>query len=301
MDQRWQERTDRDGRPVGVELILPDWFYRAVLDDALVLTIDRAYFDLTGGLERWLYRVVRKHGGRQSFGWSFDFAHLHRKSGSLSPLKHFAYDLRDIIRRQPLPGYRLAITQQVGGPELLTFVATDPTFSPRRARDGSRQRALGTSCEFTRAIGDRPIVPSGDPILVLSGTGSTIHRRDSKACDGRNFSNLDSLRNLSNAPALLRLRITSATMAQRLETAGNPPLFCSAKSETRFPLIVNWLCRFTVGLRHDRGAPQSKGGVGKTTLALHLAGEWAGKGKRVTLIDAGPAGLGSRLVATTRP
>ena len=131
----WKERTDRDGRPVGVELILPDWFYRAVLDDALVLTIDRAYFDLTGGLERWLYRVVRKHGGRQSFGWSFDFAHLHRKSGSLSPLKHFAYDLRDIIRRQPLPGYRLAITQQVGGPELLTFVATDPTFfTPPRPR-----------------------------------------------------------------------------------------------------------------------------------------------------------------------
>ncbi|MDH8570873.1 AAA family ATPase, partial [Klebsiella pneumoniae] len=26
-----------------------------------------------------------------------------------------------------------------------------------------------------------------------------------------------------------------------------------------------------------------KGGVGKTTLALHLTGEWAGKGKRVTL------------------
>ena len=24
-----------------------------------------AYFDLTGGLERWLYRLVRKHGGRQ--------------------------------------------------------------------------------------------------------------------------------------------------------------------------------------------------------------------------------------------
>jgi plasmid replication initiation protein len=43
------------------------------LDDALVLTIDRAYFDLTGGLERWLYRLVRKHGGRQDGGWSFDF------------------------------------------------------------------------------------------------------------------------------------------------------------------------------------------------------------------------------------
>ena len=136
----WKEKADQRGRPLGLELIVPDWFYAAVLDDALVLTIDRAYFDLTGGLERWLYRLVRKHGGRQEFGWSFDFIHLHAKSGSLSPLKHFAYDLRDIVRRQALPGYRLTIEQPASGPERLSFVPTDPAplGMPRRHRSNTR-------------------------------------------------------------------------------------------------------------------------------------------------------------------
>src|ERR1700751_5859057 len=69
----WKETADTHGRTLGIELILPDWFYAGVLDDALVLTIDRAYFSLTGGLERWLYRLVRKHGGRQEYGWRFHF------------------------------------------------------------------------------------------------------------------------------------------------------------------------------------------------------------------------------------
>jgi len=149
----WKERTDRQGRPDGIEMILPDWFYQAVLDDALILTIDRAYFALTGGLERWLYRIVRKHGGRQRRGWRFDFRHLHQKSGSLSPFKRFAFELRDIIRRQPLPGYTLFAEVEISGRMLLAF---EPSA------------ACGQAVEA--------VVPSGTRSGVLSGTGLPCHR-----------------------------------------------------------------------------------------------------------------------------
>ncbi|OCC05395.1 replication protein [Labrys sp. WJW] len=147
----WQERLNGHGKADGIELVLPDWFYQAVLDDALVLTIDRAYFALTGGLERWLYRIVRKHGGRQRRGWSFEFRHLHLKSGSLSPYKRFAFELRDIIRRQPLPGYDLSIEVDRRGHSLLSFETISPCG---QAVDG----------------------------LVLSGTGSDVPSRTRHSC-----------------------------------------------------------------------------------------------------------------------
>ncbi|ATG46469.1 replication protein [Celeribacter ethanolicus] len=149
----WQERSDREGRPDGIELIVPDWFYQAVLDNALVLTIDRAYFDLTGGLDRWLYRLVRKHGGRQRDGWRFDFHHLHQKSGALSPFKRFAFELRDIIRRQPLPGYTLFLETEVGGRKLLAF---EPTPGCGKPVNG--------------------LVLSGTRAIVLSGTKGSCYQ-----------------------------------------------------------------------------------------------------------------------------
>lgn len=141
----WVERTDYRGQPAGIELIVPDWFYSAILDDALILTIDRAYFSLTGGFDRWLYRIVRKHGGRQPHGWRFEFGHLYLKSGSLSPFKRFAFELRDIVRRQPLPGYILSIEVEIGGKTLLAFVPA----------------SCGKAVDALVLSGTRPIVPSG--------------------------------------------------------------------------------------------------------------------------------------------
>src|SRR3546814_1698867 len=89
------------------EMRISDWSSDVCSSD--LLTIDPAYFRLTGGIERWLYRLVRKHGGRQEHGWQFDFRHLHRKTGSTAKPYDFACDLRALVARQSLPGYALEI------------------------------------------------------------------------------------------------------------------------------------------------------------------------------------------------
>ncbi len=158
----WTEHADPHGRADGINLIVPDWFYRAVLDEALVLTIDREYFALTGGLERWLYRLVRKHAGKQRAGWRFDFRHLYAKSASLSPFKRFAFELRDIACRQPLPGYRLSVERDRAGRELLAFV-----------RGSLSTEACGQGVDS--------VVLSGTPGRVPSGTGSACYQEPEAA------------------------------------------------------------------------------------------------------------------------
>lgn len=115
----WAE--DAFGKPLGVSITLPQWLYRAVLDRR-VLAIDGRYFDLTGGLERWLYRVVRKQAGDRRDGWRWTFADLHERSGVTRELKKFAHDLRRLAEANPLPEYWLTIYSDVTGAECLHAV-----------------------------------------------------------------------------------------------------------------------------------------------------------------------------------
>ena len=144
----WEEMTTRTGRVEGMEFVLPEWFYNSVVDRSLVLTIDPAYFRLTGGIERWLYRVARKHAGHQRHGWLFEIAHLHVKSGSLARVSDFALDLRRIAARQPLPGYRLQIERE-DGRELLRIKpensSTVPVDKGVRTIGTSGAKGIGTS------------------------------------------------------------------------------------------------------------------------------------------------------------
>jgi plasmid replication initiation protein len=91
------------------------------------------------------------------------------KSASLSPFKRFAFELRDIARRQPLPGYRLGVDRASGGRELLAFV-NDTSFSTR---------ACGQAVEAVVLSGTARHVPSGtapscyqEPKAVLPPSGS---------------------------------------------------------------------------------------------------------------------------------
>jgi len=94
-----------------MKITLSEWFYEGVLDQKLLLSIPSSYFNITGGIERWLYRLVRKHAGRQSVGWSCTFSTLHKKSGSTRRPSDFSREMRKIITADQLPEYHLEIHQ----------------------------------------------------------------------------------------------------------------------------------------------------------------------------------------------
>src|SRR3546814_18654788 len=76
------------------------------------------YFLLTGGLERALYRVARKHVGQQRGGWTCRLEVLREKTGSDATPKEFARMVRKIIEADQLPEYTMTITKKTeGAPE----------------------------------------------------------------------------------------------------------------------------------------------------------------------------------------
>ena len=109
-----------------------------------VLTIHQDYFLLTGGIERWLYRVVRKHAGKQMTGWNFTMEQLHEKSGSTARVSDFAVDVRKVVTANTMPEYDLRILRTDEGEECVYFthLSTLPDGHPRLSRS---QRFVATN------------------------------------------------------------------------------------------------------------------------------------------------------------
>src|SRR4029077_9447132 len=95
------------------------WLFEGILMKGGVLTIHEDYFLLTGGIERWLYRVARKHAGHQEGGWQFTMRQLHEKPGSSSRLSDFAIDVRKVIEADSLPEYTAAMHKNEEGEEVI--------------------------------------------------------------------------------------------------------------------------------------------------------------------------------------
>lgn len=128
------ERTAPGTKPAALEIELCDWLYRAVCKGE-VLTINRDYFRLTGGLERRVYALARKHCGQQP-KFEIGMQRLQEKSGSVAPLKKFRFQLRQIAKENALPDYTIAIDDER---DIVIFRPRDRAALQRRAQEAVEQ------------------------------------------------------------------------------------------------------------------------------------------------------------------
>lgn len=121
---QWDDLIDAQTKESrGVTLTVSDWFYRGVTEDGGVLAIDFAYFSITGGRERWLYRVARKHaGGNGPDGFAISMPILFEKSGAEGTYRRFKFEILRIIQRNDLPGFSLSVRSETEGEPLVHMV-----------------------------------------------------------------------------------------------------------------------------------------------------------------------------------
>ena len=96
-----------NGKHRGYEIILAEWLYDSVVNQKMVLTLDRDYFNIKGGLERWLYLFARKSSGWKGKTWRESLRSIYEKSGSLGSFKEFSRTVRNISKKGLLCGYEL--------------------------------------------------------------------------------------------------------------------------------------------------------------------------------------------------
>lgn len=138
-------------------ITVSDWFYDAVLEEGALLAIDPAYFSITGGRERWLYRVVRKHaGGAGPNGVVMKFQTLFDKSGAEGEFRRFKFELMKIIQRNDLPGFDIFLEIGSSGEPSLRMIPKNPRqaapVAETKARKSERHPALPHLSDVTLSL-----------------------------------------------------------------------------------------------------------------------------------------------------
>lgn len=159
----WEDLVDeKTGRSLGMSLTVSDWLHEGILMDGGLLGIDPAYFGITGGRERWLYRVARKHaGGSGSEGFVISLPTLFEKSGAEGTYRRFKFEIQAVIRRNDLPGFDLMLEIGKGEPSLRMT-----------RRGGEGKGAPHTQLKEKASVP----VPNGAPIVFSPLTDETAAR-----------------------------------------------------------------------------------------------------------------------------
>ena len=119
---KWTLEVDPDtDQPRGMTITLSDWVYEGIMGERSLLTMHQDYFLLTGGLERALYRIARKHAGNQKGGWTCRVEVLRDKTGSDSKPKEFNRMLRKVVEADQLPDYAMQMAATADGSPAVLF------------------------------------------------------------------------------------------------------------------------------------------------------------------------------------
>jgi plasmid replication initiation protein len=147
------EGREPDSPLKSLALRVPDWLVDGIMNGS-ILTLDREYFLLTGGVERAVYRIARKHAGNQPKGWVCRMSVLHQKTGSEEPIRNFAIRVRKLAAKDgnegQLPRYKMTLTKTQDGSEAVHFV--DRLLADLNSDlDNAIERALRLAEENSRA------------------------------------------------------------------------------------------------------------------------------------------------------
>ncbi len=133
-----------DGEPDMIEMELCRWVYEGVTQQGGVLAISPEYFEIDGGIERALYRIARKHVGRQA-EFKISLIILHEKTGSDGTLREFRRKMKRIAERDLLPGYHVRFDVEAG---CVTF-----TPKPEGTKDSVADTARASVADTARKAG----------------------------------------------------------------------------------------------------------------------------------------------------
>lgn len=150
------ERKTVSGRKImaAIEITLNDWMFRALVKERRVLTINPAYFDLEGGLERRVYELARKHLGGQTV-WKISLEKLSRKVGTTRDLRRFKHDLLRMIALDRIPDYRLSVEALANGARAVVVIEPRPRCSellPSEVRDVPKRVTRPRPARITKAV-----------------------------------------------------------------------------------------------------------------------------------------------------